>query len=412
MRIARRVRSFAVLCVLCTSAALGSCGDDPVSFAGGDGGTAAPGGANTVQYVTYEAGAAQVSYMAPVDGGFIYAAQIPTGAVVARFTNDLALVWQNELTMAPVQSLHIDTSGRVVLIGARTQSPSQIVRLTADGALDAAVESPASASFEDAVPLPSGGMMLGDGTLVSDTLEVVSRGDALGERIAATEDGYVVLTRDLLTVRKLDLTGALVWEHRVEIPAANYYPIGIRTLANGDIIAATSGDTNPGNVLIAARLDRDGNLLWITRPAFQGPDRDGFMVPLQFGAGIALAGDERATYASFVANSGGLGSDVRSTILARIANDTGEIDAATFGGGGVMLLGDRILTAANGNFLVTPVLDGTCVGAPMVTNAAVDITTTPSPRTGDRTPLAPYALSEATSVSLSPHSGTLTVGCQ
>lgn len=76
------------------------------------------------------------------------------------------------------------------------------------------------------------------------------------------------------------------------------------------------------------------------------------------------------TYVSFIANSGGLGSDVRSRITAEL-DKSGAIENAFFGGGGLTMLGDRLI-AASGGIMATNTMTSACLGSRVFKNQALE----------------------------------------
>lgn len=388
-----------------------SCGDDTGVTGGLGGGTTLPGGATASLYTSDTPFVMEQAEILPIDDGLIVAASLPTGALVSRFSSEFDVVWQVDVTMPELQSAVLDASDRIVLVGSRSVGDSQVVRLSLDGDVVDAFAPPSSVVLTDVVPLANGDLMFNTATLVDENFAVKSQGDGRGVFIAATPDGFATLDRDLLTVRGLDEAGFTQWTHRIEIPAANYYPIGLRVLPDGDIVAATSGDVNPRNVLLAARLGPDGALRWVVRPQFEGMDSNGFAVPLQFGRGIDMAGSSDTTLVSFVANSGTFGSDLRTRILAELDNETGVVSGATFGGGGLVADGGRIASASATGLFVGTELNGDCIGAPTVRNEPFEVATEPVVFAGERPAVPAFEFTPVDSIVVASQTNALTLTC-
>lgn len=307
-----------------------------------------------------------------IDGGFVYGDMDVNGVTtVTRVDDKLEPVWA--VTVGGVgnfSSVNVDSEGRIVVIGQAGYDPARIVRLNGDGTLDTAVKTPDRIFVNELVALSEGRMMFNDTTLVDADFQVVSRGNGPGERIVAIPDGYLVLHREGLRVRRLDEEGRMRWETNVTVPRATYYTIGIRMLEDGTILAAVSGDVTAGNVLITAHLDADGNVLAVNNPRFETKDADGYSVPLQFGRGIQMTQHGDKTYVSFIANSGGLGSDVRTQIAAEL-DETGAVTHAFFGGGGLTMLGNRLISARD-SIIATNTMTSTCLSAPTFSNKTLE----------------------------------------
>lgn len=297
---------------------------------------------------------------------------------VARLTAELEVVWAVDVQgMTTLTSVDADSEGRIVLMAQQGFEPGVIVRLNGDGTLDRAVIAD-GAALRDLVALPNGGLMLNDSVQVNGDFSIVSRGNTSGERIAPMGDGYVYLSAmDLglqgrlsgATVRKTDATGMVQWQSFASPGAANYSAIGVRELPDGTVLAAVSGDTNPGHTLVVARFDADGAHLGTTQPVFARPSDQ---APLQFGSGIDMLADGSSTYVSFVANSGQLGADARTQITAKLGAD-GEITGAMFLGGGLARLGESLFVAnTSGKIVQTGTLTAECVDSPSVGGGAID----------------------------------------
>jgi len=300
---------------------------------------------------------------------------------VARLNSAFEPVWAVDLAGVSVPTaVDVDAQGRIVLLSHQGLGPGYIVRLSADGTLDRALTA-ASGYFTEMVMLEDGGIMLNDGVRLDADLQIVSRGTAGGQSVAKTSDGYVFLSaRDLglggrssgAMVRKADSDANLVWQSFSSPNPANYSPIGIRELPDGAILAAVSGDTNPGFTLVIAMFEADGTHRATLRPGFSRPDGDGYQVPLQFGSGIDLLADGATTYASFVANSGGLGSDLRTRITAKIGAD-GLPTGALFQGGGLAKIGNSLVVAhESGSLISTNTMTSECIGSPSIGGGEIE----------------------------------------
>lgn len=316
---------------------------------------------------------------ANLNGDLLLAGDTAGGITVARLTADLEPVWAVELAdVAILTSLKVDTQGRIILVSSSYGVPSKLVRLNADGTLDRAIAA-AGQSFSDAEPLEDGGLMLSDSTRLNADLEIVSHGNTGGQKVARVADGFVFLSASDLglggrksgaMVRRTDDSGMLVWQSFATPSAANYTPIGIRELPDGRILAAVSGDTNPGHALVTALFDADGTFLEIQQPALQILYDSGETAPLQFGSGMQMVAAGDTTYVSFVANSGALGIDARTQISAQLDAD-GVMTGGLFFGGGMAVLGDSIAIANHvGQVHLTNHMKSNCVDSPVVTNNA------------------------------------------
>lgn len=320
------------------------------------------------------------SRVVAVDDGLIVAGNVGSTIRVIRLNSSYEALWAQDITgTSYLSDLDVDSEGRIVLLAQAGVNPGYIVRLNADGSLDRSVSAP-NAFTLDLAPLDDGGFMLNDGVRLNTNLEVVSRGTASGDRVVKLEDGFAFLSaRDLalggrssgVLVRRADEDANLVWQSFSSPSPANYYAVGLREMPDGSIMAAVSGDTNPGHTLVVAVFEADGTHRTTVQPAFSTLDQNGYSVPLQFGSGIAFLADGQNTYASFVANSGGLGSDVRTQITARLGAD-GNVTGALFNGGGLAKLGSSLVVAHMNNLISTNTMESECVGSPTVGGGVIE----------------------------------------
>lgn len=321
------------------------------------------------------------SRLAALDEGIVVAGNVAEGIRVARLNSELEPVWAVDIAgLSAISDVDVDSEGRIVVLAQQGLDPGFVVRLNGDGTLDKSVTA-RGGYFQDMVILDDGGFMLNDGVRLDGDLNIVSRGTANGDRVAKVSDGYVFLsTRDLALggrssgalVRKADAQANLQWQTFSSPRPANYTPIGIRALPDGAILAAVSGDTNPGHTLVVAIFEPDGTHRATVQPAFSTLDRDGYSAPLQFGSGIDMLSDGSTTYASFVANSGALGSNVRTQITAKLGPD-GMATGALFHGGGLAKLNNSLVVAnATGKLIHTNTMTSECVGSPDIAGGVIE----------------------------------------
>lgn len=320
------------------------------------------------------------SRVVAIDDGLVVAGNVGPTIRVIRLNSALEPVWAQDITgTSYLSDLDVDSEGRIVMVAQAGADPGFIIRLNSDGSLDRSV-SAAGGYFQDMAMLDDGGFMLNDGVRLDTNLEVVSRGTASGDRVVKTSDGYAFLSaRDLalmgrssgVLVRRSDEDANLVWQSFSSPSPANYYAVGLREMPDGSIMAAVSGDTNPGHTLVVAIFEADGAHRTTVQPAFSTLDQNGYEVPLQFGSGIAFLADGANTYASFVANSGGLGSDFRTQITARLGAD-GNVTGALFNGGGLAKLGSSLVVAHMNNLISTNTFDSECVASPTVGGGVIE----------------------------------------
>lgn len=363
------MRHSPLLISLAAALILSACGSASDSNSGGGSGGGG-GGKDESQTLSLTGATAgwRARAAATADGGVVVA-----GGGVFKLNAQLEVVWGVQLGgVEEVKGVVEDAKGRIVVITQSGFGPARIVRLTADGALDRAVMTPDKIFLAEAVPMPDGGLLFNDSTRVDEDFNVIAQGNRGGARIIPAGDGYLALDAQPMRITRLDADGMVEWETSVQIPAANYTAIGLRTFDDGTILAAVSGDTNPRHVLVTATLSPDGELIAVNNPTFEHVDRDGLSVPLQFGAGTQLVVRGGETFATFVANSGGLGSDVRTRITASLGK-SGAVDEAFFGGGAAATLKDgRLLNADEAALVVTRAMTGACLAAPKVQNATLD----------------------------------------
>ncbi len=318
------------------------------------------------------------SRVTPIEGGFVAGFLTNTGATVARFDEALDPVWAVKVGgIDGFSHVAVDSKGRIVVIGQAGFGPARIVRLNGDGTLDRAVITPDYSTVQEVIALPDGKMMFSDSTLVDEDFNVISNGNSGGQRIIKASDGFLVMAMQGLVIRKLDMDGRLQWTTTVDLEAANYYNIGLRELPDGSIMAAVSGDTNPDHTLVAAHFDAEGNLLSSHEPKFETEDQDGYLVPLQFGSGLQMTGKGDKTYVSFVANSGGLGSNLQTRIVAEL-DTSGSVKGAFFGGGGLTFMGDKLISTPGG-IIATTTMTSECLSGPTILNRPLQHTAAPVP---------------------------------
>lgn len=321
------------------------------------------------------------SRVATLGDGIVVAGNVVEGVRVARLNNALEPVWAVDIAgLSAISDVNVDSQGRIVILSHQGLEPGFIVRLNGDGTLDKAFTAQGG-YFKDMVMLDDGGFMLNDGVRVDGDLNIVSRGTAKGDRVAKVADGYVFLSASDLAlggrssgalVRKADADANLQWQTFSSPRPANYTPIGVRELPDGTILAAVSGDTNPGHTLVVALFEADGTHRATIQPAFSTLDPDGYSAPLQFGAGIDMLSDGATTYASFVANSGAFGSDVRTQITAKLGAD-GMATGALFNGGGIAKLNGSVVVAnASGKLIRTNTMTSECVGSPDIAGGVIE----------------------------------------
>lgn len=336
---------------------------------------------------------------------------VGSGTQVMKLKHGNALAWLVELTgLGTIRSVAVDPQGRVLVISQAGFGPARIARLNADGTLDRAVSTPDKIFLAEVSVRQDGSMMFNDSTLVDQDFMPISRGNfGQGQRIIAVSDGYLVLSAQGLSVTKLDMSGDLVWQTTAQLPTANYTTVGLRQLGDGSILAAVSGDVNPGHALVVVKLDAQGNIIKANNPKFEGLDQSGISVPLQFGAGIQLASHGDKTYVSFEANSGALGSDVRGAVLAEL-NADGEVTGALYGGGGLGVY-DGITVSASDRILLAPTMaSGACSTGPSYTNQAITVTGQPmTPQLPEEIPS--YTFSELNTVTVTPVEAMIFSAC-
>lgn len=320
------------------------------------------------------------SRVVAVENGLVLAGNVGPTIRVIRLNSSYEPLWAQDITgTSYLSDLDVDSEGRIVMVAQAGADPGFIIRLNSDGSLDRSV-SAAGGYFQDMAMLDDGGFMLNDGVRLDTNLEVVSRGTASGDRVVKTSDGYAFLSaRDLalmgrssgVLVRKADEDANLVWQSFSSPSPANYTAVGIREMPDGSIMAAASGDTNAGHTLVVAVFEADGTHRTTVQPTFSTLDQDGYSVPLQFGSGIAFLPDGQNTYASFVANSGGLGSDVRTQITARLGAD-GNVTGALFNGGGLAKHGSSLVVAHMNNLISTNTMESECIESPAVAGGVIE----------------------------------------
>jgi len=337
----------------------------------------------------------------PIEGGFVAGFATNTGATVARFDEALETVWAVKVGgIDGFSHVAVDSKGRIIVIGQAGSGPARIVRLNGDGTLDRAVKTPAYSKVEEVVALPDGRMMFNDSTLVDEDFNVISNGNSGGQRIIKATGGFLVMNMQGLMIRKLDTNGRLQWTTTVDLAAANYYTIGLRELPDGSIMAAVSGDTNPDHTLVAAHFDAEGNLLSSHEPKFEAEDQNGYSVPLQFGSGLQMTGKGDKTYVSFLANSGGLGSDIRTRIVAELET-SGSVKDAFFGGGGLAFMGDKLISTPGG-IIATTTMKSECLAGPTILNRPLEHTAAPVPAPAELADILTYEFMPLETVTVTP----------
>lgn len=340
------------------------------------------------------------SRAAAVADGFVVGNVDAAGtATVARFNDGLQAAWAVKIEGLPgFRSVTADSEGRVVVVGQTGDGPARIVRLNGDGTLDAAVGTADRIFIGDVVALSDGRMMFSDTMLVDADFKVRSTGNGPGERIVPVSDGYLVLHRNGLHVRRLDEDGRMRWETKVTVPNATYSTIGVRMLDDGTILAAVSGDLRIGSPLVTAHLDADGNVLAVNKPRFDITAGDGDSGPVQFGKGLQMTQRGDQTYASFAALDGGGGVRARLTVEL---DGTGDVVNAFVGGGGVTMLGDRLVGASD-SIIATKTMASSCLTSVTFENEALVPGGTPSVPSSILPDVVEYGFAALTTITVTP----------
>lgn len=367
--------------------AAGCSGDGDATGAGGSGSGSGSGSSGPARTLQVDLGLTSVvlgTRAAPTSDGFVLAS-FNGGLQVARVDRDLEPVWALDIQGPTVpQAIAVDSQDRTLILSGEGGGIVTLVRLTADGALDAAIQTTEGSLLADFVLLDDDGLLLSDSTRLNEDFTVASRGNTRGERVAKTSDGFVFLSAlDLgmggrmsgVTLRKTDADGMLEWQTFASPGAANYSSIGVRELPNGSLLGAVAGDTNPGHTAFTAIFDADGTFDVASDPQFTIDDSDGYEVPLQFGGGIDLVEAGSRTFVSFIANSGRLGSNVQTQLAAELSPQGDVLGVMTMAGGIAFSNGELALYNGAGGVTVTTRLTQNCARSPNHTASSPTVET-------------------------------------
>ena len=238
-----------------------------------------------------------------------------------------------------------------VLTGNTYPGILRVLRLKAeDGSVERAVELNGLTPGR-ALPLEDGGLLLAAGNLarVDANLAPVWAKDIAAVDAVAVKEGFIAAgisygfksTMTGIGLAQVSASGQVAWKSFASPGPGNHSLAGLRTQADGSLQVGLGNDsTRSDNVaflkpLVFATFDARGGLQRMSAADLQQdvPTSTGSntTTPLQFGSGHALVTQGEDSWVTFTANSGPIGSDVRTQVLARFGAD-GSFQEARYAG--------------------------------------------------------------------------------
>ncbi|ATB41355.1 hypothetical protein CYFUS_006820 [Cystobacter fuscus] len=241
--------------------------------------------------------------------------------------------------------------GALFLISGETY-PGSLRVLKLDAATGAVRQAAEYTGFSPgrALPLDDGGLLLAGGNLlrVDAQLEPVWAKSIPATHVIAAGDAFIAAGVPLdsksrmsgIGLTKVSADGQVAWKSFASPGPGNHSLSGLRLLADGSVMVGLGNNsTRSDNVavlspFVLATFDAQGQPRTMSRADLtqQVPTSTGTTeAPLQFGSGHSLVASGEDTWISFTANSGVLGSNVISQVLARFSSD-GSLQEALYGG--------------------------------------------------------------------------------
>jgi hypothetical protein len=308
------------------------------------------------------------------DGGVAVAGiNLVSGAFAAAFSSDLTVEWASDLPgFSRPTGLVVDSEGRLVLTGASGEYQAVVIRLDpADGSF---IDGKGFRGFDppDLLPDENGGLVLSAGIALDTNLDVRWTGEARGESVIATDDGYLFgtatetdggLTGTGIVLRKTDKAGKIQWRSYASPGPGQHQFVGLRTFADGRIFAAISNDAADsrnvasGAPMVTTIFTADGAHEGSNAVDMLIMDADGREVPLAFGGALDLATRGATTFAAVIANSGVFGSDIRTRTTVEFDGSGTPVGSVAVSGG--------LTVSSEGDLLI---FDGSLVRASTVSS--------------------------------------------
>lgn len=278
------------------------------------------------------------------------------GVMVTRLKDDLTPLWATSFTVigAPTDVL-VDGDDTIVLAG-QSGTPLHIARFDKDGALKALVEedSAGSRAFVDDGDL----VVMNNFHVKRYAPDFTPRWQKNIPAIDGVRDGddYLLAGTPLrvggtmtgIEVTRVTRDGELVWRS-FQSPGPGTHSIAGLAVVGGNVVVAAGNDSTRADStatlspLIVARFNKDtGAPVDLKRFAlFVNVEGTGD-VPLQFGGGLSASVVGGTFYAGVIATSGGLGADLRTSLVVNL--DDGS---ALNSGGAFAPSSDGALVSAN-----------------------------------------------------------------
>ncbi|MET0402273.1 MAG: hypothetical protein ABW123_07700, partial [Cystobacter sp.] len=226
----------------------------------------------------------------------------------------------------------------------------RVLRLDADdGAVKEAVEYP-NFTPGRALPLEDGGLLLAGGNLmrVDARLQPVWAKTIPAVHVLSTAEGFIAAGVPLglggrmsgIGLTRVSAEGQVAWRSFASPGPGNHSLAGLRALADGSLLVGLGNDSTRNdnvaalNPFLLVSFDAQGRLQKMSRAVLREQVRTSSgstSAPLQFGGGYSLVPMGADTWMTFTANSGVLGSDVRTHVLARFSSD-GALEEARYAG--------------------------------------------------------------------------------